>query len=273
MIQNSLCHRLKPTKPSGFGRVAAVALGLTTLLAVGQQLQAQPISVPNYSFESATAPSSYPYVNFSVTSWQKAPRPDYFIGVEQNSTLLWDQTAAVFFGPGAYGNMQGIQAAYLFSFPQVSLSQDYDSTPGHDFNATFEIGKTYSLTVGVFGKGFSGNMTEGSMLGVSLYYRNGANQVTIGAPTIITYTAAGFPVGGPLNLQDVQVNLPAVQAGDAWVGQKIGIKIESIYGMGDGYWDVDNVRLVSAVPEPTSLALMALGGGLLWARSRNHNRS
>jgi len=210
----------------------------------------------------------YPYVSLNVDSWQKADKPAYFDQVEQNYGILWDQTAAIFFGPGAYGNMAGNQAAYLFSFPQVTLFQDYDSMdyndagPTHDFNAKFEVGKSYNLTLGVYGKGFSGNMTEGSMLSLSLYYRDGANMVAVGSPTIVTYSAAMFPTGGALNLLDYQVTLPAVQASNAWAGQQIGIKIESLYGTGDGYWDIDNVRL-TAVPEPSTLALAGIGVSVL----------
>jgi len=277
MIQNPFPEVSRINLKSSLSPLAVIAVSLLSLLATRNPLPAQPIAVPNSSFESPGAPTTYPYVSLSVDSWQKATKPAYFDYVEQNYGILWDQTTAVFFGPGSYGNMQGVQAAYLFSFPQVSLSQDYDTTdsshttPTHDFNATFDIGNSYSLTVGVFGKGFSGNMTEGSMLGLSLYYRDGANLVTIGAPTVITYTAAGFPVGGALNLQDYQVNLPTVQAGDAWAGQHIGIRIESLYGTGDGYWDVDNVRLIATVPEPTSLCLLALGGGAFWMRRRSRS--
>jgi hypothetical protein len=255
-----------------------VAVGAVALIAGVGALHAQPISVPNYSFESESAPNVYPYVTNSFGSWQKPARPDYFTNIEQNYGILWNQASGIFLYPGAYGNMQGYQAAYLYSFPQVGVFQDYDTrdyndaSPSHDFNATFEVGKAYTLTLGVYGKGFSGNMTEGSMLGLSLYYRDGLNLVTVGAPTIVTYSAAGFPVGGLLNLQDYQVTIPTVQAGDAWAGQHIGIKIESIYGTGDGYWDIDNVRLAAAVPEPSSLGLLAIGG-LLVARLRARNRS
>lgn len=250
--------------PSLVASALFAGIGSVTLL------NAQPINVPNESFESPGAPMTSPYVIFDVDSWQKAARPDYYIAVEQATGILWNQTAAIFFGPGAYGNMDGIQAAYLFSFPQVSLFQDYetmdynDAAPSHDFDASFEVGKSYSLTVGVFGKGFAGNMTEGSMLGLSLYYRDGVNMITVGTPTVVTYSASTFVNSGALNLIDFQVNTAEVQAGDPWAGQKIGIKIESIYGMGDGYWDVDNVRLV-AVPEPTLAALLGTGSLILAA--------
>jgi hypothetical protein len=60
-----------------------------------------------------------------------------------------------------------------------------------------------------------------------------------------------------------------VQAGDAWAGKNIGIKIESLLGDGNGYWDMDNARLTAIVPEPTSLSLATIGvGGFLFARMR-----
>ena len=252
----------------------ALALGLTGIVSSSGILQAQPIAIPNGSFESP----STPFVSNNFDSWQKSARPAYFDFVEQTYGYTWNQMSGIFNGTSTngnvYGNLQGSQAAYLFSFPQVGLLQDYstmdynDASPSHDFDETFGVGKSYTLTLGVFGKGFSGNMTEGSMLGLSLYYRDGANMVTVGAPTVITYTAAGFLNVGSLNLQDFSVNIPTVQAGDAWAGQNIGIKIETIYGTGDGYWDIDNVRL-TAVPEPGSLGLIAVGGLLLALRSRN----
>lgn len=221
----------------------------------------QPITVPNFSFETPDAPLIYPYITFNLDSWQRPAQPGYFAAVEQNFGITWNNTTAIFFAPGVYGNMQGNQAAYLMSFPQVGLFQD-------NLTATFETGKSYSLTVGLFGKGFQGNMTEGSMLGISLFYLDGANQITIGAPTVVTYTAAEFATGGPLNLHDYQVSIPTVQFSDAWAGKNIGIRIDSIYGVGDGYWDVDNVRLV-AVPEPSLTALVGVAAGLLFIRRKH----
>jgi hypothetical protein len=254
-----------------FSQPALVAVA--GLLLSLSPIQAQPILVPNHSFDSPSAPMVDPYVTTQVGSWQKPAKPDYFNFVEANYGIFWDQTAGIFFGPGAYGNMDGIQAGFILAWPQAGIFQDYDTmdyndpVPSHDFNATFEIGKSYALSVGVYGKGFPGfNMTEGSLLGLSLYYRDGANHVTVGAPTIVSYSTALFPSGGA-NLIDYSVLIQTVQAGDAWAGKNIGIKIESIYGMGDGYWDIDNVRL-TAVPEPSSLALAAIGG-LCVLRFRN----
>lgn len=246
----------------------ATTLGLASLLAISGNLHAQPISVPNHSFESPNAPMVDPYATTLISSWQKPAKPAYFGAIESAYGIFWEQTTGQFFAPGVYGNMNGIQAAFVMSWPSAGIFQDYDTqdyndaAPTHEFNAKFEIGKSYTFTLGVYGKGYSGfPMTEGSMLGLSLYYRDGANQVTVGTPTIITYSAALFPTVGALNLIDYSVSIPTVGAGDAWAGQNIGLKIESIYGVGDGYWDIDNVRL-TAVPEPTTLGLLALGGVL-----------
>ena len=248
-------------------RFLPVTFGVA-LLATTVSLHAQVITVPNSSFESQSG-SGQPFgVNINIDSWQKAARPDYF-PAGGYSGFFWVQTAGVFVDPNPYGNRDGTQAGYLLSFPQVALFQDYntvawnDASPSHNFNAIFEPGKSYSLTVGLFGK----NMTEGSTLSLSLYYRDGlANMVTVGSTTV-TYTAAGFPNTPPLSLFDYVVNVPTVQAGDAWAGQNIGIKIESTFGYGDGNWDFDNFRL-QAVPEPTSLSLLALGLGGWLLRTR-----
>lgn len=240
-----------------------VAMGVLTLAAAGA-IQAQPISVPNGSFELQSGVGQQQGVNLNIDSWQRPAKPAYFDAVEANFGIFWIQTAGVFLHGGSYGNAVGDQAAYLFSFPEVGLFQDYDTmdwndaAPTHDFNATFEVGKSYNLSLGVFGKGFSGNMTEGSMLELSLYYRDGTAAIVPVESTVITYTAAQFPNVAPLNLIDFSVNVPTVQPGDAWANQHIGIQIKSLFGTGDGYWDMDNLRL-TAVPEPATTGLLALG--------------
>src|SRR5689334_10702502 len=50
----------------------------TFSVVAGSSLHAASISVPNYSFESQTAPTSPPYVNTFVDSWQKATEPAYY---------------------------------------------------------------------------------------------------------------------------------------------------------------------------------------------------
>ncbi len=249
-------------------RIATTAFA-TLVLAVGcELLSAQSITVPNSSFESPAAPNTYPYVNTFVDSWQKAAEPAYYgpaIGTPFG--IPWLGTAGVFLDVNPYMNHDGTQAGYILGFPQVTLFQDYDSSPTHDFNATFDVGKSYNLTIGVFGKS---TLAPGSTLQMSLYYRDGANLVTVGS-TSIAYSLTAFPTNSPLNLLDYSVNVPTVQAGDAWAGKNIGIQLLSttpIEMATGGNWDFDNVRL-STVPEPASLALLTLGSaGFLISRAR-----
>jgi hypothetical protein len=247
----------------------ARVLGLS--LALGAvALQAQPIPVPNFSFESQVAPNSPPYVNIFVDAWQKAPEPAYYdpiIGTPWG--IPWIGTAGVFLDINPYSNRDGNQAGYLLAFPEVVLFQDYDSSPAHEFDATFEVGKAYNLTIGVFGKS---TLAPGSTLQLSLYYRDESNARQAVASTTITYSLANFPDTPPLSLIDHEVNVPIVQAGQAWAGKKIGIEIASTTPLElatGGNWDFDNVRLTAAVPEPATFGLLMLGlGGLLWRRSR-----
>jgi hypothetical protein len=250
--------------------IITLAAGLATWLAGSGALQAQPINVPNYSFESQSA-VGYPFgTNPNLDSWQKIPEPGYFASVS-GGQIPWIGTAGAFIDNNPYGNRLGTQAGYILAFPQVTLLQDYDTSPTHDFNATFEIGKAYNLTIGIFGKGSSAPIAPGSTLELSLYYRDGSgDKVTVGS-TVVTYSPAAFPITPNLDFVDYQVSVPTVLAGDAWAGQHIGIQLESTIPIElttGGNWDFDNVRL-TAVPEPASLTLLGLGlGGLLLARSR-----
>src|SRR5260370_14986576 len=138
----------------------------------------------------------------------------------------------------------------MLSFPQVTLFQA--STYG--FNAAYAVGQSYTLTLGVFGKSLNPN----NSLQLSLYYRDaGNNIVTVGSPTTITYNPATFPLTAPLNLVDYSVTISAVQAGDAWAGKNIGIMIQvTASDFTGGYWDMDNIRLTSSVPEPGVASLL-----------------
>src|SRR3954452_23171595 len=171
----------KPISMIPKGKTACgLAVSLAGLLSATSPLLAQPISVPNYSFESQTAPNSTPYVNILMDSWQKAPEPAYYgpaIGTPFG--IPWLGTAGVFLDTNPYANHVGTQAGYILGFPQVTLFQDYNTSPTHDFNATFEVGKVYNLTVGVYGKS---TLAPGSTLQLSLYYLDDSNNpVTVAA--------------------------------------------------------------------------------------------
>ena len=248
-------------------RWLAVPLGVSALM-VGVSLRAQSITVPNGSFELQSAVGFPQGANPDVAAWQKIAEPGFYTPAFGGFGIPWSSTAGVFVDSNPYGNRVGTQAGYILAVPQVTLFQDYDSSPTHEFDGTFEVGNAYNLTIGVFGKT---SITPGSTLEVSLYYRDNLDtRVKVGS-TVVTYSAAAFPITPNLNLIDFEVNVPTVQGGDAWAGEKIGIQIESTIPIeltSFGNWDFDNVRL-TAVPEPATLVLVGLGvGGLVLARSR-----
>jgi len=205
--------------------------------------------VPNGSFESPAVIFAAP----DMDAWQKSPAPFWY---PTNSPFPWEQLVGQFentaVGSSNYiANMDGSQAAFMFASPDVAIFQDFNTvsssngTPTHLFNAQYEAGITYALTVAVLGGG--GGMLPGVTFEISLYYRDASNNiVTVGATTITNSTAL-FPTN--TYFTDFQVKLPPVRASDAWAGKRIGIRLASTVGfeLQGGYWDVDNVRLTESI--------------------------
>src|SRR5262245_27152612 len=187
------------------GRVFAICLAL--MLACASALLAGTIYVPNSSFES-------PATDFAISeigAWQKAPQPAWY----NDTNFPWAQLVGQFLNtsngaPDHIDNMDGRQAAYLFAVPGVAIFQDYNtisgtnSSPSRQFNAQFEAGKSYTLSMGVLGGG--GGMSNGATFQISLYFRDAAsNMVTVGAITI-TISRALFPTN--THLADFHVRIP-----------------------------------------------------------------
>jgi hypothetical protein len=236
-----------------------IPLAAIVVLLGSGSLRAAAVPVLNPSFESPTVPGGFPAYPV-IDSWQKTPEVP---GAPLLNGLTWNDEAGVFPNspsplPDHIDNMDGNQAAYLFATPGVGFFQD--------LSVTYTVGLSYNLTLGVIGGG--GGMTPGSTLLLEMYYRDaGNNMVTIGGAPI-TYTILGFP--NTTHFLDYTLNLPMVQAGDAWAGRNIGLEVVASTGTGAGYWDVDNLR-IQAVPEPSSLAFAALGVGS-WIALRVHRR-
>lgn len=216
--------------------------------------RAENIPLPNPSFEN---PSTN-FVALNIDHWQKSPQP---AGYDETGGFLWDFNIGVFRNtePGAFDhldNIDGTQALYLFSVPGAAIFQDYDTVdyndtvPSRAFNAKFEPGKFYSLTVAVNGGG--GGMPAGAPMEISLYYRDAqGHKVTVGATTVI-HSLEAFPVH--THFWDYQVRVPVVKPADAWAGKNIGIQFRSTVSdeMQGGYWDLDFVRLASG-PDPVTI--------------------
>jgi hypothetical protein len=232
--------------------IAVVAVSLATWTGT---LRAGTIYVPNGSFESQPTPFADPRID----SWQKPPQPGTF---DSNMFGAWDNLAGVFLNAPATNadyidNADGSQLAYLFAYPQVALFQDFNSTdwsnalPTHAFNATYEAGNSYHLTVGLTSSSEE-PLTPGSTLQLSLYYRDGSSNMVTVAATTVTYDPNVFT--NITHLVDFQVNVPAVKANDAWAGQHIGIQFQSTVASDliGGVWDLDNVRLTETIDVPNS---------------------
>lgn len=221
--------------------LSRLATGTVVLAACAGTVRAAAITIPNGSFESPQTTYAFPFVD----SWQQTPQPD----LNDQSTL---QTGVFSNVPPPIDNCDGGQAAFLFAYPGVALAQDYNSTdyanptPPHTFNAAFEAGKSYTLTVGVIGGG--GGMKEGASLELSLYYRDGLSNIVTVAATNITYTQSLFP--STFHFIDFQAQVPTVKPSDPWAGQHIGVQLLSSItdtNFSGGYWDLDNVRLSSTI--------------------------
>lgn len=230
----------------------AFSLSLAAVASCTLTMMAGSIPVPNASFESPAVP----FVGVLIDSWQKNPKPPGYVESPPEDT--WDQKTGVFknsppTSADHIDNCDGEQAIWLFAVPEAGLYQDYhsvdrnDPEPTHEFDTEFQPGSSYRLTAGVIGGG--GGMLEGASLEISLYYHDPqTNVVTVGTTRVVHSTAL-FP--NRTHLIDFHVDVPTVQPGDPWAGQRIGVQFISTVGEAfkGGYWDLDNVRL-NSIREP-----------------------
>ncbi len=229
-------------------RKLTVLLGLFLAAGSLQTLWAGTINIPNGSFEAPYVDMVSPFATSSISDWQKAPVPAWWTGAGY-SEQQWTDSAGVFvnvpFQP--VDNVDGRQAAFMFSPSGYELFQD--------LAASFEVGQSYTLTVGIEGGGYG--MKLGVPMEIRMYYRDDTgNRITVGSTEVINTNGSG----AMSHLTDYQLDIQAVLADDAWAGKNIGVQLISTVGFEDagGFWNIDNVRLIS-IPEPISLSLLALG--------------
>ncbi len=134
-------------------------------------------------------------------------------------------------------NADGSQLAFLGSQEGNALEQDLADT--------YKVGCEYRLTVGV---SVSGRFPPAAAVPVDTLelvfnYRD-ANDVVDIANQTVEATGQSYT-----QLQDFSLELPMVQAGDAWAGMNISIALRAA-GQPGGFWDLDNVRLIESLPDP-----------------------
>lgn len=225
----------------------AIVVGIVMLAAGTDKLQAASIYIPNASFELPETVS----VSVDIDSWQKSPKPGWYDESRESRDGIWILKMGVFFNNPNYSpkyyidNCDGNQAAWLWAYPEVELFQD--------LTATFEVGYSYHLTVGIFGGGGDNPLKDDVPIEIRLYYRDAENnKVTIGT-TAFVYDSDTCCV---MHFNDVRLDIPHVKTSDPWAGKNIGVQLISNLTLADldehtgragGWWNLDNVRLTKLV--------------------------
>jgi hypothetical protein len=221
------------------------------------------IPVPDYDFSNPTAPTTgfatQPSTSAGLGSWQVSPPPAYWTSSGGSIDQWYDQAGVFYNNPSNkyINNLPGSQGGYLFATPGLELSQTLSST--------YQVGQSYQLTVGIGGgSGEYGPMQNGTPIDIGLYYLDGSGNQQFLGTSEITWSGS-LSQGYVTSLTDYSVTIPAIGAGDPSKGQNIGVAIfePGTAPLDGSYWDVDNVRLVSPVPEPGAIALVAAGTGIL----------
>ena len=204
------------------------------ILAIHRPISAALVPVANASFELPASASG----SLNVQSWSKLPTPDWFVETPQQT---WDQLAGTF-RPSAsepLENLEGAQAVYLYSLPDVGLMQDLISS---NSPIVYELGTSYELQFALLG---NGTIKEGGSVAAILYYRDGNGKPVPAAQIVVTNSGAVFT--STTRFIDFSLAMPTVQSNQPWADRQIGIMFVSATpeALAGGIWYLDNIRLAS----------------------------
>jgi hypothetical protein len=231
-------------------RTLFLFLGLLALCSVvlgtSVSAMAESIYVPNASFENPVlSPGGVVTMDSGAYSWTA---PSYaWMGCPAG---IFNNNPAAPYG-SVITNQDGSNMCYFMDAvnPEIpAASQIFQ-----DLTATYEVGKSYTFTIGIARRSDEPNY-DTDVLELRLFCRNTPGLVLAATPVTkadLSYTA----------LTDYSVTIPAVQATDSWANQPMGIWVAATqgvtWGSPGGAWTLDNVRLTAtAIPEPTSLCLL-----------------
>jgi len=140
-----------------------------------------------------------------------------------------------------WGPTDGLWTGYAGSPFEVTNLTGHVVAPGDIFTLTLDARKTW----------------EGPDITIGLYYDDAGTKMPMGSLTHV------FPGGSTTDMEELTLEALADDS-PLSIGKNIGISIAT--GDGGGWVGWDNVRL-DVVPEPTTIALLGLGGlGLLRRR-------
>jgi len=211
--------------------------GLSLLLFASTAAAAEPIDVPNFSFEAppVTRDAENPFGALPwIDDWDETA-----IGPDDEM----DQNTGVFLNTGPLdptyiANAHLDRLAFISSLVGNDLRQE--------LTAAFAPGRHYRLTVGVC-KSLYFAVGADEELEIALFYFDGGVEHVVASSFV-----AGSQVGSNL-LLDVTTITRVVDVNDPWASRPIGILIRPRVDdpddtTGEGFWDADNVRLESFPP-------------------------
>jgi len=248
-----------------FGRIAG-GFVVAALAFMGRSLLGDTtITVPNGSFESPSVPLAQ-IASPVIDSWTATggnntgifpnlPQDENFGGVVAKRIT----------------NADGLQLAFIGAQYDPTGTTD-NGTPVineiyQQLIATYQPGQTYTLSIGVTTSSVQ-PPSPGSVLRVELYYPGTGGSFQPVAFTLVSSDAATGADNALLKYFTVQT--PAVVAGAPYANQPIGILLATTDNSPatGGTFDMDNVTLVAAVPEPGSVMVLALTPLALLRRRR-----